>query len=131
MLDEILKVSVNVRLEKARECLKDAERNLKDNAYAVAANRSYYCIYHAIRSVLITIGAAYKSHSGNISEFRRSFIKTGIFPVEYSDIIGRAFDVRNDSDYEDFYVISKEEVVEQTQNARKFLTAIEDYIKTL
>ena len=63
--------------------LKDAARNLKDKEYAVAANSSYYCIFHAIRSVLIVISAAYKSHSGNISEFRRSFIKTGVFPVEY------------------------------------------------
>ena len=131
MLDETLQASVNIRLEKARECLKDAERNLNDNAYAVAANRSYYCIYHAIRSVLITIGVEYKSHSGNISEFRRNFIKTGIFSVEFSDIIGSAFEVRNDSDYEDFYVISKEEVAEQTKNARIFLTAVEEYIKTL
>ena len=120
-----------MRLEKACECLKDAERSLTDEAYANAANRSYYCIFHAIRSVLITIGATFKTHSGNISEFRRSFIKTGIFPVEFSDIIGDAFDIRINSDYEDFYVISKEKVKQQTENAKKFLTAVEDYIKTL
>ena len=131
MLDELLQASVNIRLEKSRECLRDAERNLADNAFAVAANRSYYCIFHAIRTVLITIGFASKTHSGNISEFRRSFIKTGIFPVEFSDIIGRAFEVRNDSDYEDFYVISKEEVAQQTKNAITFLSAVEEYIKTL
>ena len=131
MLDELLQASVDIRLNKARECLKDAERNLADNAFATAANRSYYCIFHAIRTVLITIGFSSKTHSGNISEFRRSFIKTGIFPVEFSDIIGRAFDVRNDSDYEDFYLISKAEVSQQTKNAKSFLIAVEDYIKTL
>ena len=131
MLDNLLQASVDIRLEKSRECLKDAERNLADNAFANAANRSYYCIFHAIRAVLITIGFASKTHSGNISEFRRSFIRTGIFPVELSDIVGRAFEVRNDSDYEDFYVVSREEVTQQTKNAKAFLAAVEEYIETL
>ena len=107
-----------------------AERNLTDEAYATAANRSYYCIYHAMRSVLITVGVEFKKHSGNISEFRRCFIKTGIFPAEFSDIIGSAFEIRNDSDYEDFYIVSKEDVKQQTENAKKFLAAVDDYIKT-
>jgi uncharacterized protein (UPF0332 family) len=54
VLDDLLQTSVDIRLEKARECLRDAERNLADNAFANAANRSYYCIFHAIRAVLIT-----------------------------------------------------------------------------
>ena len=131
MLDELLLTSINIRLEKARECLIDAERNLTDNAYANAANRSYYCIFHSIRATLITIGFSSKTHSGNISEFRRKFIKTGIFPVEFSNIIGKAFEVRNDSDYDDFYIISKDEVTKQTQNARVFLAAIEKYINSI
>ena len=131
MLDELTQTTVKLRLEKARECLKDAEKNLADEAYATAANRSYYCIFHAIRSVLITIGVAFKTHSGNISEFRRCFIKPGIFPVEFSDIIGNAFEVRNNCDYEDFYVVSKESVVQQTENAKKILTAVESYIESL
>ena len=131
MLDELLHTTVSIRLDKARECLRDAEKNSEDGAYANAANRSYYAIFHSIRSVLITVGFSSKTHSGNIAEFRRSFIKTGIFPAEHSDIIGRAFEVRNDSDYNDFYVVSKEEVIKQTENARTFLSAVENYIRTL
>jgi len=35
MLDELLQASVDIRLNKARECLKDAERNLADNAFCL------------------------------------------------------------------------------------------------
>ena len=131
MLDELLQTTVNLRLDKARECLRDAVKNIDDGAYATAANRSYYAIFHAMRSVLITIDFSAKTHSGNIAEFRRRFIKTGVFPTEHSDIIGRAFEVRNDSDYSDFYVISKEEVIQQAENAKTFIAAVEEYIKTL
>lgn len=38
-----------------------------------------------------------------------------MFAVEYSDIIRESFDIRTDSDYDDFYVISKSEVEEANQ----------------
>lgn len=131
MHDELLNISVEFRLEKARNCLKASEVLLSVESYADSANRSYYCIYHAIRAVLITVGFSSKTHSGNISEFRRKYIKTKIFPVEFSDIIGNAFDIRNDSDYEDFYVVAKEDVIKQLENAKLFLSAVEDYVKTI
>ena len=131
MLEEIQKISVDFRLEKARDCLKDANLLLSAKSYASSANRSYYAIYNAIRAVLITVDFSSKTHSGNIGEFRRRYIKTEICPKEFSDIIRKAFDVRNDSDYEDFYVVSKEDVILQAENASVFLAAVEDYIKTL
>ena len=131
MLDDLLQTSVNLRLEKARECLRDAKRSIEVNAFANAANRSYYCIFHAMRAVLITVGFSSKRHSGIISEFRRLYIKTEIFPAAFSDIIKDAFIVRNNSDYEDFYVISKEEISHQVNSAKTFLAAIEEYIKIL
>ena len=131
MLDELLQTSVNLRLAKARECLNNAEKNLEDMAYANAANRSYYCIFHSMRAVLTTIGFSSKTHSGVISEFRRRYIKESVFPKTFSRIIDNAFDIRNDSDYNEFYVVSEEEVAQQTANAKIFLTAVEEYISTL
>jgi hypothetical protein len=131
VLDELKKTSVDFRLEKACNCLKAAEALLAIESYADSANRSYYAIFHAIRAVLITIDFSSKTHSGNIAEFRRSFIKTGAFPKELSDMLGNAFEVRNDSDYEDFYIVAKEDVVTQLENAKIFLTAVKNHIKTL
>jgi len=131
VLDELHKISVDFRLEKARNCLDASEMLLSASSFADSVNRSYYSIYHAIRAVLIIDGFSSKKHSGNIAEFRRRYIKTEIFPKEFSEIIGSAFDIRNDSDYEDFYVVSKEDVVKQAESARIFLNAVEDYIKTL
>ena len=131
MPDDLLQTSINMRLEKARECLRDAEKNLADGAFATAANRHYYSVFHAMRAVLVTIGFSSKKHSGIIAEFNHRFIKAGIFPKEFSDIIRKSFKVRNDSDYEDFYVVSKTEVAEQIESAKTFLTAIEAYLRTL
>jgi uncharacterized protein (UPF0332 family) len=61
--------------------------------------------------------------------FRKEYIKTGIFEIEMSDIIKSAFDVRNDSDYDDYYVISKNDVVKQIENAEYFCEKIQRYLK--
>ena len=52
-------------------------------------------------------------------------MKTGIFGKEYSKILTEAFEIRSESDYDDYYVPSKEEVREQIENAEKFLHVIE------
>jgi len=81
-----------------------------------------------MRAVLALDGFESKKHSGIISAFRKDYIRTGIFPAGFSDIIKNAFDIRLDSDYEDFYLISKAEVAAQVENAETFLEAVEKYV---
>ena len=119
------------RIEQSKRCLDSAVMLLNADACKDAANRSYYSIFHAMRAVLALDCFDSKKHSSIISEFRRRYIKSGIFQKELSDIIEDAFDIRTDSDYNDFFVISKDEVAKQTANAKLFLTAIEAYLGTL
>ena len=67
------------RLEHAVECLSAARNLLETGNYKSAANRSYYAVFHAMRAVLAFDEIDMKHHSGIISEFRRRYIKTGIF----------------------------------------------------
>jgi hypothetical protein len=131
MLNEKLSALVLYRLEQSRDCLNTAVRDIVAEAYKDAASRSYYCIFHAMRAVLAVEGFDSKKHSGIISAFRQRFIKTGIFQPEFSDSIQNAFNNRGKSDYIDFFVISKEETCEQVENARCFLAAVEEHIRSL
>lgn len=119
-----------VRLEKAEECLADAKLLLESESYKSAANRSYYAVFHAMRAVLAYDGYDSKKHSGIIAEFRRLYIKTGIFESGMSDIIRSLFDLRTDSDYNDFFVASKADVAEQVGNAEYFVQQIKEYLAT-
>lgn len=118
----------NYRLEQAERCIKSARLLAADGDYKGAANRSYYAIFHCMKGVLALEGMDFSKHSGVSAYFRKQYIKTGIFDIELSDIIGEAFDIRNDSDYDDYYVISKEDVNEQIGNAEKFYSIIKDYL---
>jgi len=116
------------RLEQANDCLRAAENNMESDLYKDALNRSYYCIFHSIRAVLALGAFDSKKHSGIISEFHKNFIKTEIFDKRFSVVIRQSFQIRNRSDYEDFYIVTKEDVVEQIKNANDFMQATTEYI---
>jgi uncharacterized protein (UPF0332 family) len=116
------------RLDQAKEFLQDAETNNNNDSLKTAANRSYYCIFHAMRAVLALDNLDFRKHSGVISAFREKYIKTGIFPNKLSDAIKEAFTIRSDSDYKDFYIVSKDKVITQIENAKTFLDTVEKYV---
>lgn len=131
MLNENRKILLDFRLEQAYGCLKEANIMIEADAYKGAANRSYYCIFHAMRAMLALDGFDSKKHSGIISKFREKYIKTNVFPKEFSGIIKQSYNNRGKCDYDDFFVISKEETTKQLDNAKTFLSAVEAYIETL
>ena len=131
MLDDERKALSQVRLVHASECLSSAKTLLGSGDYKGAANRSYYAIFHAMRAVLALDDIDMKKHSGIISEFRRRYIKTGVFESDLSGIISELFDVRSNSDYDDFFIISKAEVEDQVKGAEKFFAASSAYLESV
>lgn len=127
-VDETISISKS-RIAHAKECLTSAKTLIISGDCRGAANRSYYAIFHAMRSVLALDGFDSKKHSGIIAEFRKNYIKTGVFADELSDIINDLFQTRTDCDYDDFYLASKSEVTVQLDFAKTFVEAIEEYLK--
>lgn len=119
------------RLEQAEQCLKSAKILLDSNDYKGAANRSYYCVFHCMRSILALEGTDFKKHSGLIAYFRKEYIKTGKLDVALSDIITDVFQIRTESDYDDYYVVNKADVEEQIKNAEYFIQQIKEYLEGL
>lgn len=117
------------RLEVAHERMKTAGILLDAGDYKAVANRLYYAVFSAMRAVLALDGFDSKKHSGIISRFRQSYIKTGTFSTEMSIIIDDLEVIREDSDYDDFFIISKEDVMIQSQRAKFFVNEVERYLQ--
>lgn len=116
------------RLERAYEDLQSAEELFSEGHYRGANNRAYYAIFHSMRSALALKSVDSAKHSGVIAEFRRLFIKEGLIPVEVSKMVGSAFTIRNASDYDDMFIASKTESMEQIENARYVYDKICEYV---
>ena len=116
------------RLQRAKELISDAESLFDRESYKSSNNRAYYAVFSSMRAVLALDGEDFKKHSGVIQYFQRTYIKTGVFDKKCSDIIMTANTVRNASDYDDFYIASKEESMQQIQNAKELYSVVEEYL---
>ena len=129
MLDDAAqKDYARYRLERAKEDLSAAHFLFDNGSYRAANNRAYYAIFHSLRAVLAFDNFDSKKHSGVISEFRRRYIKEGVFPEKMSQMIGSAFVIRNASDYDDMFIVSKAETQEQIDNAEYVYAEIKQYV---
>lgn len=115
------------RLETAKNNLKSVRALFAIDDYKGANNRAYYSIFHAINAVHAISGKAYKRHKDAIANFNKDYVKTTIFPREIGRKIGRAEEIRHASDYDDFYIASKEESEQQIFVANEFIILAEKY----
>lgn len=118
------------RLQTAKSDLKSARILLAAEEYKGANNRAYYAIFHAINAVHAVSGKAYKRHRDAIANFNKDYVKTEIFPRELGRKIGEAEEIRHASDYDDFYIVSREESERQVSVADEFIQMAEKYCMT-
>lgn len=118
------------RFEQAKENLEEASLLFKESKFKGASNRAYYCIFHVIKAICALDEVDFKKHSGVIAYFNKEYISTNIFSRELGKRIGEARFYREQSDYVDFYIITKEECEEQIDTARMFIIEAEKYLNS-
>lgn len=116
------------RLEMAKERLHSSEILLKDGSYKDSIGRSYYAMFTSVRALLAMEGQDFSKHAGVIAYFQKEFVKNGKFDKKYSKYISQAFQIRNNTDYADFFIVSMQDAKEQYDKAKEFLEVIEKYI---
>ena len=84
-----------------------------------------------MRSVMALANVDFGNHGQVIGHFRREYIKTHIFPKDMSRIIDILFKVRNKCDYDDFYILGKEDIKSQVNSAEYFLEEVKNYLDGL
>ena len=115
------------RIRTAKDDLKAAKILLEAGEYRGANNRSYYAIFHAVNAVHALTGKAYKRHKDALANFNKEYVRTEIFPREIGRKISEAEEIRHASDYDDFYIASREESVRQVEVADEFIKLVEKY----
>lgn len=115
------------RIQTAKENLQSARILLAAEEYKSANNRAYYAVFHAINAVHALNGNAFKRHKDAIGNFNKNYVKTEIFPREIGRKIGEAAEIRHASDYDDFYIASREESERQIVVADEFIQMVESY----
>jgi len=115
-------------LQKALRSIAAAKRHIEEGDYDFASSRAYYAAFYAMEAILLTKGLSFSKHGGVIAAFNRHFIKTGVFPKEFSKLVSRLFRERQTGDYEFDLSIEENEAKEDVRLAEKVVRAIMAYL---
>ena len=102
---------------------------LPETHVATSINRSDDAMFHSTRALLAIDRFDSKKHSSIIGYFNHNYIATGKIPQEYHKMLAKAFTVRNNADYEDFFLVSRSTAQEQHENAIRFIAMITEYLQ--
>ena len=97
---------VELRLEKAKRFIAEAEQMLSMGLWDLAANRFYYSCFHAAQALLIHYGLSAHTHAGTLGVFGMNFVKTGKIDKELGAFFSRMEQLRMKADYNCEYDVS-------------------------
>ncbi len=63
-----------------------------------------------------------------LGHFNREYVKNRIFPREIGHRVAIAHEIRQASDYDDFYIATKAEATEQIETAKLVIDLVEKYL---
>lgn len=116
------------RLEQAKDDLKASQILYESKLYKSANNRAYYSIFHSIKAVLALEPIDFKRHKDVIAYFNQHYISTEIFPKKIGRKVSIASKIREDSDYDDEFVVKSEITQEQIETAKELIELVKEYI---
>ena len=128
-MDERQKDLSCYRIAEAADSLKVASHCLKEGLYKDSINRSYYAAFYAVKAVLALGTVDFKRHKDVMGYFNKEYIAKEVFPREIGRKLGTLQRVREKSDYDDFYIASREKAEEQFQTAELVIGEVKKYLE--
>jgi len=120
------------RLQQAEETLHDAATMLTGNFSSRSiVNRSYYAVFYAVLALFMSEGISIRTakHSGIISVFDKEFILSGKIDRRFSKILHRLFDARQEGDYKELIVVTRDEASGYVDQASELICMVKEIIE--
>lgn len=116
-MDNRQKDLCDYRISQAEDSLKAAKISYENGLFKDSINRSYYASFYAIKAVLALEGIDFKRHKDAIGYFNKSYVATDKFSRVLGRKIGMLKQLREKSDYDDFFLAGKKDAEIQLETA--------------
>ena len=113
---------------KANSTFEEALILKNSDKYQGASNRLYYVLFYCVNALLVLRQLSSSKHSGVKSLFDFYFVKSGLIDKKYSKLFSVVRRIREDSDYDDFYIIDKVEVEQNITEVKEFIEYTNTFI---
>ena len=120
---------IKYRLHRANETLEEAKISIENKRYLLAANRIYYASFYAVSALAIKHEFKTSKHAQLLSWFNKNFVKNGIVKKRLGKFYLDAFEMRQESDYEDFVVIDKKALMKSSNSHQNLLVGFLSFFK--
>ena len=130
MTDKAVDLS-RYRLQNANDTLDAASLCLERRLFKDAINRCYYAAFYAVKAVLAIESVDFKRHKDVVAYFNQHYVATGLFSKETGRNLARLQKKREASDYDDFYIASAEEALEQINVASNIVAEAKAYLQEI
>ncbi|MBI4770924.1 MAG: HEPN domain-containing protein [Chloroflexi bacterium] len=127
-MDEATLARVRNWLARAREYLRAAEHEFNGEFYARSISTAYYAMFYAATAALTSIGVSRARHSGVESAFGEYFVRTGKINREVGQLLSRAREDREESDYDEIPVMGHDSAHTILDYARRFVREVAAYL---
>lgn len=116
------------RLKQAEDSVKVAKMSYENKLYKDSINRSYYAAFYAVKAVLAVEEIDFKRHKDAIGYFNKNYVASEKFPKALGRRLGMLKQLREKSDYDDFYIAGREEAEMQISTALWMIQEVKGYI---
>ncbi len=121
-------VLIKLWLEKSFDALASARLELNEGHSNFSINRLYYSCFYAVTALLLRSGRQFTRHSAVISEFNRTYVKTGKVAVAWSKFYQKLFNDRQESDYMPTATFEHSDILNRIEQAESFSETMCDLI---
>ena len=119
---------VTLRLQRAKETMLEVKGITQLGYWRAAANRLYYACYYAVCALLIKNNLTARTHTGVINQLSLHFVTKGYISQEQGKFFKHLFELRQSSDYNDWFNIEEKDIKPLLEYAELFIAVIENLI---
>ena len=127
--EEERRVMVALEMERAVKTIGEMDYLQQGGLWNTMANRLYYAVFHAVCALLIHDRHVVNTHKGSHILFGQYFIKSGIMPKEYGDLYNQLETMRNEGDYNCYYNVKPEQLLDSVPLAKEMIDTIAAMVK--
>lgn len=128
MKESLLQDLIRYRLSRARETFEEALLMQREEHWNTCANRLYYACFYAVTALLVKNGHSSGKHSGVKALFNKHFVKTGLISRENGRLYNQLFEERQEGDYVDFVLFSKDTVEPWIPQVEQFIESVSQLV---
>ncbi len=122
------KENIAAEWARAEGSMRSAEVLLGAGEFNDSVSRAYYAVFHAARSLLLTLGLEPTTHRGVNVLLNQHFVSRGLLDRALARVLARMQKYREEADYNRFFGFDNEGASEEVEDARKFLAVARDML---